>query len=107
MDIIYFLIIIFLIGFALFLFLKNRELENKNKNNKFLDYRLQREEKKQQNKRQIIEILEKKGRITNQEVEKALKVSDATATRYLDELEKEGRVIQKGEAKGTYYVKKQ
>ena len=33
---------------------------------------------------------------TNDDVEKALEVSDATATRYLDKLEKEGKIVQVG-----------
>ena len=37
--------------------------------------------------------------ITNDEVEKLLHVSDATATRYLSQLEKEGK-IKKNEEKG-------
>lgn len=34
--------------------------------------------------------------ITNDDVQKALGVSDATATRYLDELEKSGEIVQVG-----------
>lgn len=44
--------------------------------------------------------------VTNDEVEKLLHVSDVTATRYLDTLEKEGRIKQVGrEGKGIYYEK--
>ena len=44
--------------------------------------------------------------ITNNAVEKLLGVSDATATRYLEELEKEGLIKQQGETgKYTYYRK--
>ena len=46
-------------------------------------------EKKRENKEKILELLSGKDRITNSEVERALGVSDATATRYLDELEKQ------------------
>ena len=44
------------------------------------------------------ELLEsyKKGGVTNDEVEKLLHISDATATRYLEQLEKEGKVKQEG-----------
>ena len=35
-------------------------------------------------------------KITNDEVEKFLHVSDATATRYLSQLEKEGKIKQSG-----------
>ena len=42
--------------------------------------------------------------LTNNDVEKLLGVSDATATRYLDVLEQEGVVKQVGtEGKGVYY----
>lgn len=54
----------------------------------------------------IMARLSEKGKITNDEVEKLLRVSDATATRYLDTLEKEGRVRQEGKTgKGVLYVK--
>ncbi len=44
--------------------------------------------------------------ITNDEVEKLLRVSDATATRYLDTLEKEGRVRQEGKTgRSVVYIK--
>ena len=44
----------------------------------------------------IMEALNTKGKITNDEVEKLLHVSDATATRYLSALEKEGKIQQVG-----------
>ena len=44
----------------------------------------------------IMEALNTKGKITNDEVEKLLHVSDATATRYLSALEKEGKIKQVG-----------
>jgi len=43
---------------------------------------------------------------TNNDIEKLLGVSDATATRYLDELEKEGLIEQVGKTgTGVYYKK--
>ena len=51
-------------------------------------------------------LLQDKGRITNDEAQKELGVSDATATRYLDELEKDNKIIQQGSQKGTFYVLK-
>lgn len=68
-------------------------------------YVRERAEAKEQNKNKIMKMIEGKDKITNQEVEETLEVSDATATRYLDELEKEGKLVQKGESKGTYYIK--
>lgn len=44
----------------------------------------------------ILTELNKKNKITNDEVEKLLHVSDATATRYLSALEKEGKIQQVG-----------
>lgn len=44
----------------------------------------------------IMTLFLKKKNITNDEVEKLLHVSDATATRYLSQLEKEGRIKQNG-----------
>lgn len=44
----------------------------------------------------IMGMFLKQASITNDEVEKLLHVSDATATRYLEQLEKEGKVKQEG-----------
>lgn len=61
-------------------------------------------ENKESNKRKILERLNNK--FTNADVENLLSVSDATATRYLDELEKEGKVKQVGKTgKHVYYEK--
>ncbi|PIQ68968.1 MAG: hypothetical protein COV91_01430 [Candidatus Taylorbacteria bacterium CG11_big_fil_rev_8_21_14_0_20_46_11] len=61
---------------------------------------------KQKRLDKIMSRLSEKGKITNDEVEKLLRVSDATATRYLDALEKEGRVRQEGKTgTGVLYVK--
>jgi predicted HTH transcriptional regulator len=44
----------------------------------------------------------KKG-IEREDIEKRLGVSDNTALKYLNELEKEGKIEQKGKGLGTYY----
>jgi hypothetical protein len=44
----------------------------------------------------VMEAITKHGDITNDQVEKLLHVSDATATRYLSILEKEGKITQVG-----------
>lgn len=64
-------------------------------------------EEKERGKRAIMVLLESgNGPLTNNHVEQMLSISDATATRYLDELEKEGKVRQVGETgKYTYYEK--
>jgi Fic family protein len=46
------------------------------------------------------------GKITNNDIEKLLGVSDATATRYLDELEKEGLIKQVGITGNAVYYEK-
>ena len=52
----------------------------------------------------ILTLFAKRTSITNDEVEKFLHVSDATATRYLSILEKEGKIKQNGKTgKGVSY----
>ena len=51
---------------------------------------------KQENLRKVREYAAGKQEVTNDEIEKLLNVSDATATRYLDELEREGVLKQIG-----------
>lgn len=54
----------------------------------------------------ILEFVTTKGSITNDRVEKLLHVSDATATRYLTQLEKEGKLKQEGKTgKSVKYLK--
>src|SRR3989338_615363 len=54
------------------------------------------QDRKRKKLEKILEALNTKGKITNDEVEKLLHVSDATATRYLSALEKEGKIQQVG-----------
>ncbi len=62
--------------------------------------------RKQKKLDKIMEVLNTKGKITNDEVEKLLRVSDATATRYLTQLEKEGKLKQEGKTgKSVKYLK--
>src|SRR3989338_4878569 len=64
------------------------------------------QEKKLKKREKILEFLNAKGKISNDEVEKLLHVSDATATRYLSALEKEGKIQQLGKTgKGVIYTK--
>jgi len=68
-------------------------------------------EKKEEGKVKILKELtlrqaQGKPRITNDEVQKLLGVSDASAERYLQELEQEGKIKQVGGAeRDTYYTK--
>jgi hypothetical protein len=52
--------------------------------------------RKQKKLEKIMGLFAKKPSITNDEVEKLLHVSDATATRYLSHLEQQGRIMQTG-----------
>jgi len=52
--------------------------------------------KKKENKKKIMEFFGSNPKITNNDVEKLCEVSHATAERYLDELEKDGKLVQHG-----------
>ena len=52
---------------------------------------------------QIVSFLKEKKKITNNDVENLLNISDATATRYLKELEKKGIIEAKGKGRGVFY----
>ncbi len=61
-------------------------------------------QEKNARKEKILEFLKTNGKATNNEIEKLLSVSDASVTSYLDELEKESKVRQIGQAgSGVYY----
>jgi predicted HTH transcriptional regulator len=57
---------------------------------------------KEKNKEKILEYLKHNEKIVNNDVEKLVGVSDATAERYLNEIEKEGKIKQIG--KTGHYV---
>lgn len=61
--------------------------------------------KKEVAKEKILELLNQQGRITNDEAEKMLGVSDSTAQRYLQELVEENKIEEKGKTRGTFYIK--
>ena len=54
-------------------------------------------EQKLENKKKILEFVQEHGQVQNNDAEKLAGVSNATAERYLDELEKEGKLTQHGE----------
>lgn len=63
--------------------------------------------KKTENKQKILDFLQKNGRIQNNDVEKLAGVSNATAERYLDELEKAGKITQHGKiGQNVFYTLK-
>ena len=64
------------------------------------------QDRKRKKRDKIMQALNTRNKITNDEVEKLLHVSDATATRYLSALEKEGKIRQVGRTgAGVVYTK--
>lgn len=64
-------------------------------------------EKKVENKQRVLELIQNKQKVTNNDIEELLGVSDSTATRYLEELEQEQKIAQVGNTgKGVYYILK-
>jgi hypothetical protein len=64
------------------------------------------QDRKRKKRDKIMQLLTTKNKITNDEVEKLLHVSDATATRYLSALEKENKIKQVGKTgHGVVYSK--
>ncbi|MFA4941689.1 MAG: winged helix-turn-helix transcriptional regulator [Patescibacteria group bacterium] len=51
----------------------------------------------------ILELARTKQKITNNDIQKLLRVSDATATRYLSQLVKEGRLKSESRRGGAFY----
>ena len=82
------LIIVAVVGIALGMYIARR-----NTNIGFIAKQM---EQKTENKQKILEFVQTNGKIQNNDVEKLAGVSNATAERYLDELEKEGKLIQHG-----------
>ena len=73
-----------------------------------LDYARDRQsEQKAENKQKILKFIHTNGRVQNNDVEKLAGVSNATAERYLNELEKEGAITQHGTiGQGVFYTLK-
>ena len=82
------LIVVAVVGIALGIFIARR-----NANAGFIAKQV---EQKTKNKKKILEFVQEHGKIQNNDVEKLAGVSNATAERYLDELEKEGKLTQHG-----------
>lgn len=98
-------IIFFAIIFWLIFFLFQKRFERRKGIEKIV-YQDIGKKQKQEGKEEILKTLRgaQGKKITNNDVEKLLGVADSTATRYLDELEKEGKIKQVGKTgKGVYY----
>ena len=106
----YFLLSLIIIFLLIFVFLyKSRysNTKNKAKGNDSVkiigeglnQYQKELQKIKENRKSQILELFKTKRELTNNDVEKFLGISDATVTRYLDELEKEGIIEAFGDSK--------
>lgn len=92
------LIIVALVGIALGMYLARRN------GNGLIAKQV---EQKAENKQKILEFIQANGKIQNNDVEKLAGVSNATAERYLDELEKEGKLTQHGSiGQNVFYTRK-
>ncbi|MEX0748506.1 MAG: FaeA/PapI family transcriptional regulator [Candidatus Saccharimonadales bacterium] len=64
----------------------------------------QRTQAKTKRKQQIIDCIDMNGQIKSREVEDMFGVSSATATRYLSELAREGKIKKQGQGRGVHYT---
>ena len=93
------LIIVAIIGIALGMYIARNKA-----NTGFIAKQV---EQKAENKQKILVFAQEHGKIQNNDVENLVEVSSATAERYLDELEKEGELIQHGEiGQSVFYTPK-
>lgn len=93
------LITVALIGIALGMYIARRKA-----NTGFIAKQM---EQKTENKQKILEFIQANGKIQNNDVEKLVGVSNATAERYLNELEKEGKLTQHGTiGQSVFYTQK-
>ncbi len=93
------LLIVALVGIALGMYIARR-----NANAGFIAKQM---EQKTENKQKILAFVQEHGKIQNNDVEKLAAVSNATAERYLDELEKEGKLTQHGSiGQSVFYTPK-
>lgn len=102
-------LIIFLIGMVVGAVLvlngtrQNQSLQDKEE---VLNVVERQQQEKAENLRRVLKMFEGGAEVTNDDVEHALGVSNATAERYLDELEKDGQITQHGTTgKGVFYTK--
>ncbi|TSC63769.1 MAG: hypothetical protein G01um101491_466 [Parcubacteria group bacterium Gr01-1014_91] len=93
------LILITLVGIALGMYFARR--------NATTGFIAKQVEQKSENKQKILTFVQEHGKIQNNDVEKLAGVSNATAERYLNELEKEGSITQHGViGQGVFYTPK-
>jgi len=104
------LVIIFGLGFWIYkLYQEKKEVgqdkSSGNAQDKLAEFNQKREAEMTKKKQEILNFLVGKEKVKNDDIQKLLAVSDATVTRYMDELEKEGKVSQIGKGSNAYYEK--
>lgn len=77
---------------------------NRSKSAPINSYNQRRRQIVEQRKDKILKYLGENRKVTSKEVEKLLNVSAATATRYLQELVEEKRVVERGRGRATHYT---
>ncbi len=93
------LIIVAIVGIALGMYIARRKSN--------VGFIAKQMEQKAGNKQKILAFVQEHGKIQNNDVEKLAGVSNATAERYLDELEKEEKLTQHGTiGQGVFYTPK-
>ncbi|NCN07098.1 winged helix-turn-helix transcriptional regulator [Candidatus Falkowbacteria bacterium] len=70
------------------------------------EYNNKVQEIKTQKENQILELFTKEAKVSNRDVVKLLQISSATAFRYLDDLEKAGKIAQNGKFGKTVFYSK-
>jgi Fic family protein len=93
------LLIIAVLGVALGYFMSQHDVRDR----AFDFVNSERHIEKERRKRMLLKHLKDRKRITNDEAEQLLGVTHSSATRYFDELEAIGAIVQKGEGRGVYY----
>jgi len=94
--------------------IKNISLADKEKNKNeyedlgkgLVEYNQKLQEKKEDAKAKILEMIDNQGKVSNKDVVKALNISSASVKRYLDELEAEKGIKQVGKVGRTVYYSK-
>jgi predicted HTH transcriptional regulator len=90
-----------LVGVAVGIWLSRKRSKQKSEVKGIVKVNQEKAEVKDERKERILNFLQMRGKTNNDEVQRMLNVSDASAENYLDELEKEGKIRQVGE-KGRF-----
>lgn len=86
------IVIIVLVTILIFQELRNKACEAAKQGAGICNFALDQSFNKKKNKEKIISLLLSKEPLSNEEIRESIKVSSRSVVRYLDELEKEGKV---------------